>query len=639
MIFRKDEELVTTAFDWIGQIPSHWRVEKLHWLLSRKTVRNHPQEELLSVYREYGVIPTSSRDDNYNKPSEDLANYQLVEPGDLVLNKMKTWQGSLGISSHKGIASPAYIVCSISGAVDRSFLHYALRSQIYIHQYIKLSYGVRPNQWDMHFEDFRELPLIYPPLDEQRAIAAFLDRETAKIDALITKKERLIALLEEKRQAVISHAVTKGLHPDIAMMDSGNKWLGGVPAHWGIKRVKHLCSHVVDCLHTTPTYDGELEFPAIRTADVERGRLLLNQARLVSREVYEERIQRLRPKAGDVLYSREGERFGIAALVPDSVDLCLGQRMMMFRIKPTSNPTYVMFVLNSETVYQQVLEGIAGATSPHVNISDVINFAVPFPPLEEQQEIAEYISHQINCLDALKSKALAVSDRLKEHRAALIAAAVTGKIDVREAPAENVIPFTMRQRRNILAGEVIRQFHNDNTFGRTKAQKVFYLLNAHLGVTEFEGRYERWIAGPYDAGMMKSVATELESAGWFREVEDGSRYHYRQLTKAGEVRPAFVEVWGDQKDEIQRFIDLLRPLDTQASEVVATLYAAWNDFLLRNEAVDDAKLLTEVKTNWHEAKKAIPERAWNEGLRWMRQHNVVPNGTGSQTIQQMSLGL
>jgi len=176
---------------------------------------------------------------------------------------------------------------------------------------------------------------------------------------------------------------------------------------------------------------GLAGYPAIRTADIDRGILLLGQARLVSQEIYDERIQRLKPQAGDVLYSREGERFGMAALVPVSTDLCLGQRMMMFRCNDEYISGYLMWALNSDSVYQQVISDLGGATSPHVNISDVINFAIPRPSTDEQQMIASEITRRTLRLDALVTEALSAITLLQERRAALISAAVTGKIDVR----------------------------------------------------------------------------------------------------------------------------------------------------------------------------------------------------------------
>jgi len=268
-----------------------------------------------------------------------------------------------------------------------------------------------------------------PPLETQKRIAAFLDEKTARIDALIAKKQALLERLAEKRQAIITRAVTKGLNAAAPMKDSGIDWLGQIPAHWEVIKIKFATSHVVDCLHTTPTYDGDLIYPAIRTADVDRGVLLLDQARLVSQEVYDERIQRLKPVEGDVLYSREGERFGMAALVPPNIPLCLGQRMMMFRVVERFSPAYVMWTLNSDFIYQQVVVEAGGSTSPHVNIGDVINFPILNPPLREQCEIAEFIEEQRIYIEKMSEKVAASIAKLTEYRAALITAAVTGQIE------------------------------------------------------------------------------------------------------------------------------------------------------------------------------------------------------------------
>jgi type I restriction enzyme S subunit len=214
------------------------------------------------------------------------------------------------------------------------------------------------------------------------------------------------------------------------MRDSGIEWLGEIPAHWQLKKIKYTVSHVVDCLHTTPHYEGELLYPAVRTADLQRGKLLLDQVRLVSEDVYRERIVRLRPAEGDIIYSREGERFGLAALVPKGVTLCLGQRMMMFRALPNMAPAYLMWALNSEAIFEQVVLYTGGSTSPHVNIGDIINFHITCPPRREQNEIAKYIETECLKIDILATEIQAGVERLEEYRSALIRNAIAGKIDV-----------------------------------------------------------------------------------------------------------------------------------------------------------------------------------------------------------------
>lgn len=426
-------EYKDSGVEWIGEIPAHWKTKRFRYVFQEcnDKIDGEIFGEMLSVSGYRGIEIKNYDDDNRRRIEDELQGYRIVRKGQLVINTMWMNYAGLGVSEFDGHVSPAYRAFKIMSYINKRYAHHLLRSERYVKGYTSYLTGIRPNSLQMSREDLMNLPVLLPSPEEQSAIAAFLDQETGKIDALVAEQERLITLLKEKRQAVISQAVTKGLNPNAPMKDSGVEWIEQMPASWHVTRIKHAVSHVVDCLHTTPTYDGDLAFPAVRTADLDRGRLHLDRALLVSREVYEERIQRLRPIEHDVLYSREGERFGMAALVPPSVDLCLGQRMMMFRSLPDFDAGYLMWVLNSDTVYQQVLADLAGATSPHVNIGDIVNFAVPAPPLTDQQRIAEHIFIMVQSIDALVAEAERTSALLKERRAALISAAVTGKIDVR----------------------------------------------------------------------------------------------------------------------------------------------------------------------------------------------------------------
>lgn len=239
-------EYKDSGVEWLGEVPNHWKTVSISRLFSRIKRTGYTEKELLSVYRDYGVIPKSSRDDNNNKPSEDLSPYQLVEPNDLVMNKMKAWQGSIAISEYEGIVSPAYFVYKPNNVLFElaypRYVHYLLRNPIYVTQYLSRSKGIRVNQWDLDPDEFRNIELLLPDKTEQEKIYSFLDHETAKIDNLIEKQQQLIELLKEKRQAVISHAVTKGLNPDVPMKDSGVEWLGEVPDHWELVPLKYLCN-------------------------------------------------------------------------------------------------------------------------------------------------------------------------------------------------------------------------------------------------------------------------------------------------------------------------------------------------------------------------------------------------------------
>lgn len=274
--------------------------------------------------------------------------------------------------------------------------------------------------------------LPVPPPEDQIAIASFLDREAGKIDRLISEQERLVSLLGEKREAVISHAVTKGLNPDVPMKSCGVEWLSEVPGHWRVTRLKYSTDLIVDCPHETPTYDADGEYLVVRTADVEDGVLDPGDMYRLSQEQYQTRTRRQTLIAADIVYSREGERWGHAARVPESDRYCLGQRMMQFRAASDVDPEFLMWQLNSDGVRQQGEVDTVGATSPHVNVGTIRNFRFAQPELDEQREVAEFLRRQTKAIDELVAETRRAISLLNERRAALISEAVTGGIDVRE---------------------------------------------------------------------------------------------------------------------------------------------------------------------------------------------------------------
>ncbi len=200
--------LEDTGIEWRGLAPASWTRSKLKALFKQVKRQGFDDLTVLSVYRDYGVIEKNSRDDNINKTPENLSTYQLVEAGDLVINKMKAWQGSMGISKYRGITSPDYIVMTPRTDANSRYLHHYLRARPMPWVYRQISNGIRTDQWRLEPEKFLDLPIFLPSSDEQGKIADAIDRETARIDGLIMETERSIALLKEKRAALITAAVT-----------------------------------------------------------------------------------------------------------------------------------------------------------------------------------------------------------------------------------------------------------------------------------------------------------------------------------------------------------------------------------------------------------------------------------------------
>ncbi len=413
-------EYKDSGIEWLGEIPSHWKTGALSHLFVIKAGGDVKPEFFSDTKSENYPYPI------YTNANDEKSVYGYTSKYNFSPNTITvSGRGEVGFAVFRDHAYDAIIrllVLSPIENIDCKFVAYSINEVI--------DFRVESSAiGQLSTQQISPYKVAIPSWEEQQKISTFLDHETAKIDTLIDKQQQLIKLLKEKRQAVISHAVTKGLNPDVPMKDSGVEWLGEVPEGWVVTRLKYECTDIVDCLHSTPVYYSEGEYSAIRTADVHLGYLDVINSRKVTEETYNSRNIRLVPRMNDIIYSREGERFGIGAIIPENAKVCLGQRVMLFRTNIT--PKYLMWALNAESTYKQAQQDVIGSTSPHVNVDTIRNFALALPSEKEREQIAKYIDDITNSMDKVISVALLKISLLQERRAALISAAVTGKIDVR----------------------------------------------------------------------------------------------------------------------------------------------------------------------------------------------------------------
>ena len=202
-------EMKESGTGYLLSVPNHWKVDKLKYHLRRKTIKNHPQEQVLSLYREYGIIPKDSRDDNHNVTSEDTSKYLLVIKDDFVVNKMKAWQGSVAVSDYRGIVSPAYYVYDfLDQEINKRYFHYLMRNKAYTPEYRRLSGGIREGQWDLSEDALNDIKILIPPMEEQEAIAEYLDSKCASIELAIEDKKKQLDTLAEYKKSLIYEYVT-----------------------------------------------------------------------------------------------------------------------------------------------------------------------------------------------------------------------------------------------------------------------------------------------------------------------------------------------------------------------------------------------------------------------------------------------
>lgn len=230
---------------WNQQFPTHWEILPMYALAKEKSICNCVELPLLSVYLDVGVIPFSQKaEKRTNTTSKDLSKYQRVDPGDFVLNNQQAWRGSVGVSFHTGIVSPAYIVLEMNDLLDSRYANYLLRSRTMVDQYLINSKSVGSIQRNIYWPTVKRTRVPVPPRDEQEQIVRFLDWKVSSINKLINIKRKEIKLIDSMKRSVISSAVTRGLNPDVPMKFSGVKWLGDIPEHWGMIKLRQLLSPV-----------------------------------------------------------------------------------------------------------------------------------------------------------------------------------------------------------------------------------------------------------------------------------------------------------------------------------------------------------------------------------------------------------
>ena len=410
-----------TNIPYIGKIPNNWKEYKIKNICSLKSEKNHPNSEVLSLYREYGVVRKADRDDNHNVTSEKIEDYKFVEINDVVVNKMKAWQGSIAVSNYEGIISPAYHVYKVNTEiVEPKFLHYLLRNEKYIPEYMRLSTGIRLGQWDLSTNNFKNISIFLPDKNTQKKIVKRLDYLTQKIDKAINYRAQIVKKIEEYKKSLIYEYVT------------------------GKKK-------------------------------------------------------------------------------------------------------------------------ISGTTIIKTNQKQV----------------------KINCKDNIFAQA-------------------------------------------ILLCRVIEKLNNYN-LGRVKAEKTLYLIEKDIGF-DFDNNYVREAAGPLSESIYKCESVVSKKNKWIKVNKVKKHIEYEILSDFSKYSKYYNKYYSDYDNQIESIIEKVKNYSTDKSEMVATLYASWNDFLIKNEEISDLKIVKDVRENWNDTKKRFNEQKWLDVLEEMKNIELTPKGNGNLTI-------
>lgn len=399
--------------EWLGDVPSHWNVRRLGTLFRNVSDEGDLDLPILSVSIHDGVSDEELDDSALDRKvsrSDDRSKYKRVRPGDLVYNMMRAWQGAFGTVAVDGMVSPAYIVARPQVPISTSFVEHVLRTPRAIEEMRRHSRGVTDFRLRLYWDEFKAITVPVPPPEDVDTITSFIEQEGAQIEALISAQLRLAELLEDKKRAVIAHAVAKGLDLCTSTKSSGVQWLGDVPAHWDVVRMKFLCDIQTGTRDTEDAVDGGAYPFFVRSPVIER----IDTASFNCEAVL---------TAGDgagvgKVFHHYNGRFDAH------------QRVYVLNNFRRVLGGFLFEYLRAH-FHKVALEGGAKSTVDSLRRPVFANFPVCVPPQDEQIAILHAIEGQSSAYDALIHEAERAVELLRQRRTALISAAVTGQIDVR----------------------------------------------------------------------------------------------------------------------------------------------------------------------------------------------------------------
>lgn len=340
-----------SSVSWLGARPLHWRLAPGMAVLLPVKAKNSNLVESTVLSLSYGRIVVKPSDRMHGLVPASFDTYQVLDSGNIVVRPtdLQNDQTSIrvGIVRDHGIITSAYLGFNVIGDVAPDFAYTYLAALDALKVFYGMGSGLRQN---LELADFKRLPFLLPPADEQAAIVKYLGHANARIDRAIAAKRKLIALLEEQKLAVINQAVTRGLEPEVPLKESGIPWLAKIPAHWEVRRAKEICERIIDCKNRTPAFVENGKYVVVRTTCIRRGIFTTEGSYTTDYDNFRVWTERGAPRAGDVFFTREAPT-GEAAMVPNRNDLCMGQRMMYLRPNPELlDPVYLLHSIYGRVV-------------------------------------------------------------------------------------------------------------------------------------------------------------------------------------------------------------------------------------------------------------------------------------------------
>ena len=564
--------------------------------------------------------------------SEPEGTVSLYEAGDVLFGKLRPYLAKVHLAEEAGACSTEALVLRPQMSLHPAYLKYVLLDPKRIDEINASTFGAQMPRASWEF--IGNCKIFVPDLSTQKAIAAFLDRETSRIDQLIAKKERQVELLHKRAKQAVAELVTGATVKGIPAGETGLGHIPRIPTHWSLLRAGHLFHQVAE----PNTDDLPVLSVSIHTGISDRQ--LDDEERDRKINLIEDRSSYKRVRPGYLAYNMM--RAWQGAVGVSTVDGAVSPAYVVARPTRDLHSLYYQFLLRTPPFIEQMRQGSKGITDFRLRLywEQFRLIILPVPPLGEQRRIAADAKRELAHADEVAASVARSIVLLRERRAALITAAVSGEIDIGDNLSAVVSTSDRNRFRLVVGAEIIHQHRSNPKFGRVKLQKELYLVEAHLGIDELQGNYLRQAAGPLDRAMIDETERAVEAAGFYSASQaDGARttVTYTPLPNAGQHNAELKRLLGARADRLSGLITLLRDFGTEGVEAIATLYAVWNDALIDGQRPDDSMIVNGVLTQWHEEKsKKFNDSDLRHWLEWMKRNRLIPRGKGPRTAHTIT---
>lgn len=422
------------GIEWIGEIPEHWKLERLQWHISEIKESNKPEKsrQVLSLTNKRGVIPYEEKGAQGNVAKEDYSQYKLAYPGTIVANSMNILIGSVGRCDYFGCVSPVYYVYKPNEGENIDFINYMFQMERFQKELRRYANGILEIRLRVSSDGILKREMAFPPLDEQASIVSFLDQKCAQVDILTANVQAQIEKLKSYKQSVITEVVTKGLDPTVPMKDSGFDWIGSIPAHWEKLRVKYI-GDTQNGISKGGEYFGS-GYPFVSYGDVYKN-MELPHAVVGLVESTDAERENYSVKKGDIFFTRTSETIeevGFSAVCTETIDDATFAGFLI-RLRPFNDAMttqYAKYYFRGEHIRRYLVKEMNLVTRASLGQGLLKAMTVLIPPHEEQVAIAEYLDDKCSQIDRLIAIKQAKIEKLEQYKRSLIYEYVTGKREV-----------------------------------------------------------------------------------------------------------------------------------------------------------------------------------------------------------------